>query len=253
MGTIITLVSGKGGTGKTTSVAAIASCLATLGKNTLCIDFDIGQYNLDLSLCITDSTYTFADVLSGHIKLKKAIVKSTNIPKLYFLPAPNEYTGEFEESQIANLITAARRMFDYCILDVPSGVGPLFYKLTAQSDMSIIVTTGEIPAIRNAAQVAAILKDRQTNEVRLLITRIITKNLKFIKTSIDDIIDMVGVRLIGIVPEDKSVFRALHKNKPLIMYRPMFSIIDFMDIARRIEKDDIPLSLKNFQESKFSD
>ena len=253
MGTIISLVSGKGGTGKTTAVAAIATSLAALGKRTLCIDFCIGQSDLDLSLCLETPTYNFVDVISGVAKLKDAIVSSSNIPGLYFLSSPDSYDFGIDEESFDSFLKMVREKFDFCIIDTSSGINAEVFMLSEKSDMSIIVTTGEIPAIRRAAKLASLLSTSGAKEIRVLVNRVVLKNLKFIKTSIDDIIDKVGVRLIGIVPEDNAVFRSLHKNALLIMYRPMLSIYDFMDIARRINGEDTPLSTKSFSKRHFPD
>jgi len=243
MGKIVTMVSGKGGTGKTTSAAAIASCLAALDKKTLCIDFDAGLKNLDLSLCMADfAVMDYLDVIKGNLELMEACSECPQIPNLFFLAAPTVYDpNEGNVDELRGMFDEIRREFDYCVVDAPSGVGVGFRQAIDNADMAIIVTTGEFPAIRDAQHTASIIREMGVEDVRLLVNRVIKKSFKRIKTTVDDLIDTVGVRLIGIVPEDKSVFKALHTNSLLILYKKRFAAYNYLDIARRIAGEEVRL------------
>ena len=90
MSKVIAVTSGKGGTGKTTSVAAISSSLALLGHKTLCIDFDFRLKNLDLSLCMKE--YTMADIMdvaNGHVELLDACCEHDKIKTFDFIKLPD--------------------------------------------------------------------------------------------------------------------------------------------------------------------
>ena len=243
MGKIIAVASGKGGTGKTTSVAAISSCLAILGHKTLCIDFDAGMKNLDLSLCMAEfSVSDYMDVVSGRMDLMEACSENPQIQKQFFLSAP-AFLSQAEPGQEAMkaMFDGIRSEFDYCMVDAPSGIGPGFRLACENADMAIIVTFGEVPAMRNAQQAASEIRDMGIHERRLLVNRVLPKNLKLIRSNIDDVIDTVGIRLIGLVPEDKFVFRALHANVPLVLYKHRFAVYDYLDVARRITGEEVPL------------
>jgi len=246
MGKVIAVVSGKGGTGKTTSSAAISSCLAALGHKTLCIDFDAGLKNLDLSLCMADFTVMdYMDIMNGNLDVldvNEACSESPLIPNLFFIAAPTVLEAtEQDADQLEIMFDQIRKEFDYCIVDAPSGIGTGFRQATSNADMTIIVTTGEMPAMRDAQHVASIIRDVGEKDMRLLVNRVKPKNLRQIKLTIDDVIDTIGARLIGMIQEDRSVFLALHANTPLILYKKRRASYDYLDVARRITGDEIPL------------
>ena len=255
-GKVITVASGKGGTGKTTAVAALSSCLAVLGYKTLCIDFDVGMRNLDLALAMTDfAVMDFVDVATGNIELMSAVNESPSIRNLYFLTAPpgevshvsddtrdmSEHDYSIDTSMLQAMFAEVRKNFDYCLVDSPPGVGAVFKLAHCDADTSIIVTLGENPSIRDAEQAAASVRDLGIDNVRLIVNRVKPENFKRTKSTVDDIIDTIGVQLLGLVPEDKYIFRALHSATPLILYKKRYSAYDFLDIARRIVGEAIPL------------
>jgi len=243
MGKIIAVASGKGGTGKTTVVAALSSCLAVLGHKTLCIDFDAKLRNLDLALCMTEFTVMdFMDVVSGRLDIMSACSESPKIQNLFFLSAPSaSIPNDTSTSAFKNMFNAIRQEFDYCLIDCPAGIGAGFIYAHTDVDMSIVVTTGDNASIRDANRTASAIRDMGVENLRLIINRLMPKKLKQIKTNIDDVIDTVGVQLLGLIPEDKYIFSALHENTPLILYRKRLSAYDFLDAARRLAGDDVPL------------
>jgi len=246
MGKIIAVASGKGGTGKTTAVAAVSSCLAALEYKTLCVDFDSEMKNLDLSLCMTDyAVADYMDVVTKQLDLMEACHENPLIPGLYFLAAPTIYApDEMDVTALEEMFNEIRSEFDYCLVDSPSGIGPGFKLAHSAADMSVIVTTGELPAIRDAQRTASAAREAGVSDVRLMVNRLLPKNLKFIRTTIDDVIDTVCAQLIGVIPEDKLVFMSLHENTPLVLYKKRLSAYGFLDVARRIAGEDIPLRMR---------
>ena len=243
MGKVIAVSSGKGGTGKTTTVAAVSSCLAALGYKTLCVDFDAGLKSLDLSLCMSDyAVADFYDVLDGRTELADACHECPRISNLYFLAAPPLISPEeISPEAVPPFFDAVRAEFDFCLVDAPSGIGAGFRLAHAGADMSILVTAGELPAVRDAQRASDAARDMGVSDVRLLVNRIRPRRLERIRTTVDDVIDTIGARLIGIVPEDDSVFHALHENIPLVLYKKRRAAYDFLDIARRIAGEEIPI------------
>jgi len=243
MGKVIAVASGKGGTGKTTAVAALSSCLAVLGHKTLCIDFDAELRNLDLALGMTDfAVMDYMDVVSGRVDLMAACSESPKIPNLFFISAPaSRVSDDIDIEALKAMFEEIRKNFDYCIIDSPSGIGPGFTLAHTDIDMSIIVATGELASMRDANRTAGVVREMGTANLRLLVNRVLPKNYKKIRTTVDDVIDTVGVQLLGLIPEDNSIFLALHESTPLILYRKRRSAYDFLDAARRISGEDIPL------------
>ena len=244
MGKVIVVASGKGGTGKTTAVAAISSCLAALGYRTLCIDCDAGLRNLDISLCMTDFTVSdFTDVLAGLLPLEEACAEHPKIKNLFFLSAP-AFTGpeEIDASGMAELIKTAKESFDYCLIDSPAGIGAGFRLASQGADTAIIVSTGDVSSIRDAQRAAELACDMGIPETRLLVNRVKRKMFNRIDATIDDVIDDISARLIGVVREDESVFLSAHNETPLILAKPKAAAHQFLGIARRLTGEQLPLN-----------
>jgi septum site-determining protein MinD len=245
MGKIIVVASGKGGTGKTTTVAAIASCLAALGHKTLCVDFDAALNNLDLTLSMDEYTVAdFTDVLAGRLSLMDACHECPRIPNLYFLSAPAFGNTEvIDGTNVGRMYDEIRTRFDYCLIDAPSGIGAGFELAQRYADTSLIVTTSELPAIRDAQKTVDAARAMGITEIKLLVNRVKPKTFRWMKITIDDIIDTVEAQLLGVVREDSTVYESLHEKTPLVLYKRRYAAYDFLDAARRASGENIPLRL----------
>ena len=243
MGKVIVVASGKGGTGKTTAVGALASCLAALGHKTLCIDCDVGMRNLDVTLGMSSFAVTdFGDVLSGDIPLETACAAHPNISNLYFLPAPAAMCPEdINRSAFLKMIETIKSSFDYCLIDAPAGVGQGFRLAASGADMGLIVTTGDVSSMRDSQKAAQLLRDTGLNDLRLIVNRVRPRHYRKLKATIDDTIDTVSVRLIGIVYEDEAVIISANREIPLILYERKHAARQFLRIAERITGAEIPL------------
>ena len=243
MGTSIVVASGKGGTGKTSSVGAIASFLAAAGYKTLCLDCDIGLRNLDLTLGLSDISFTdFGDVLSGSMPLEVAAVEHPDIENLYLLSAPSALPeGGITYPQMAAFMEQIRNSFDYCLIDSPAGIGSGFRLAASCADSAIVVVTGDISSCRGGQRVAMELEKIGISSIRLLVNRIQPDWLEWSKMTVDSIIDMVGVRLLGLVREDPDVALAANLETPLILYKTGGAAANFRRIAGRVAGKNIPL------------
>lgn len=246
MGKVIVIASGKGGTGKTTSVGALSSCLAALGHRTLCIDCDAGLRNLDIIIGMTDHAVTdFGDVLEGRVSLEDACSEHPRIENLFFLPAP-AFRGpeDIDPVAMSMLMTTIKEQFDYCLIDSPAGVGTGFRLAAQDADMGLIVSICDISSMRDGQRVSEELLALGIEELRLLVNRVSTKNIRRLNATIDDVIDTVGVRLIGLVEEDDAVFLASNSETPLILYANKKAALEYLQIARRLTGERVPLTGK---------
>ena len=142
-GTCIAVVSGKGGTGKTSFVSGVGTALAQSGRRVLCLDCDIGLRNLDLALGLSDrALMDFSDVAQGRCPLSAAVVEHPKVSGLYLLTAPVSNRGRpVTETQMISLLQEVRRRFDFCLLDAPAGLGTGFRLATCGADRCVVVTT----------------------------------------------------------------------------------------------------------------
>ena len=176
MGELIAVLSGKGGTGKTSVCAAVTTALARMGHRVLAIDFDMGLQNLDISLGLSDSgAISFLDVCEGGYQLSQAAVHHQFV-SLSFLTAPLNRTAEsVDPEQFREMIRAAKREFDYIFLDAPAGIDAGFELAAKFADRCLIVTGADPAAIRDAARAAQRLELMGKSDVKLIVNRVSRK------------------------------------------------------------------------------
>ena len=240
MGTVITVTSGKGGTGKTTVTGGVASCLARLGKTVLCIDMDIGLRNLDISLGLSDrALMDFADVALGNCPLARAAVSHPDLPNLSLLTAPMRLPHHVTAGSIRALLRTARDRYDYIFIDCPAGLGPGFQLATCGADRALVVATNDASSLRDAQR--AVEELYHLRQVHLVMNRIQPKLLRELRTTIDDAMDAAGLPLIGVIPEDRRVILAANMGRPLILEGRRGAANACLNIAKRIEGYRVPI------------
>lgn len=242
MGTAIAVTSGKGGTGKTTLTAGIASCLAAIGRRVLCIDMDIGLRNLDISLGMSDrAVMDFSDVVEGRCSLERGAAAHPEIRNLYLLTAPMSLpAGRISPREMACFLTQAKEEFDYILMDSPAGIGSGFQLATAGADRAIVVSTSDPSALRDA-QRAVTETAKLLPTIHLVMNRVQPKLLKRLHTTIDDAMDSAGLPLLGVVPEDGQVALALGAGVPLVLASRRGAAVACLNIARRLDGQRVPL------------
>ena len=241
MATVIAVTSGKGGTGKTSLTGAVSSCLAALGHRTLCIDMDVGLRNLDLSLGLADrALMDFTDVLQGRCPLARAAVEHPDIRGLFLLTAPLTLPDGLTEEAMRGLLRQARERFDYILLDAPAGLGPGFQLAVCGCDRAVVVSTSDASALRDAQRTVSEMGGR-TERIHLVVNRVQPKLLRRLHATIDDAMDAAGLPLLGVVPEDSRVMLAANRGKPLILCANKGAAVAYLNIARRIQGQKVPL------------
>lgn len=242
MGTVIVVTSGKGGTGKTSLAGGVASCLAALGKQVLCIDMDIGLRNLDISLGMTDKALMdFTDVLEGRCTLERAAAEHPVIQNLYLLTAPVSAPKQaLDQERMGAMLNRARKAFDYILIDSPAGLGSGFRLAVCGADRAIVVSTNDSSALRDAQRTVVELgQDMET--IHLVMNRIQPKLMRRLRTTIDDAMDTAGLPLLGVVPEDAQVILAANTGQPLILFSRKGAALAYLNIARRLMGERVPL------------
>lgn len=246
MGELIAVLSGKGGTGKTSVCAGIATALACEKLRVLCIDCDVGLRNLDISLGLSEcGALSFLDVCSGGYPLDKATVHP-QYPTLRFLTAPMNCPPEQISSQaFGAMLTQARRDFDYILLDAPAGVDAGFHLAAHFADRCVIVTGPSPAAIRDAARAGELLELMGKSNVRLIVNRVSKPVVKAMSLTIDDVMDETGLPLLGVVPEDDHVVLAASQGKALLQYsRRCAAAAAIFRIANRIQGRSTPIAFR---------
>ncbi len=246
MGELFAVLSGKGGTGKTSVCAGVAVALAADGRKVLCIDCDVGLRNLDISLGMSDSGgLSFLDVSEGGYSLSDA-AHHPQYPNLHFLTAPmNRPVEEIDPVRFEKMLRDARTQYDYIFLDAPAGVDAGFRLVTASADRILLVTGPGPAAVRDAARVGDLLEIDGKKDVRLVVNRISRAMLSAVGMTIDDVMDTAGLPLMGVVMEDPNVSMAAAFGRPLYLYAKRSDAARaFSRIAARIQGYVKPIKLR---------
>ena len=245
MGELVAVLSGKGGTGKTSVCAGVATALAELGARVLCIDCDVGLRNLDISLGLSDSaSLSFLDILSGNYTFDQ-IQPHPQFPHLFFLTAPvNATAGEVDPSAFASMLQQAREKFSYVFLDAPAGIDAGFRLAAQYADRIILVTGADPAAVRDAARAGQLLEHMGKTNARIIVNRVAKKMVASMSVTVDDVMDDTGLPLLGLVPEDANVTLAAAFGKPLLKMTKRGAAKACRSIAKRIQGLPEPLSIR---------
>ena len=242
MGEVIVITSGKGGVGKTTSSANIGTGLAKLDKSVLMIDTDIGLRNLDVVMGLENRiVYNLVDVIEGECRLKQALIKDRHYPNLQLLPsAQTKDKSAVRPEQMIKLINGLKKNFDYIILDCPAGIEQGFRNAIAAANRALVVTTPEVSAIRDADRIIGLLEEKGIRRNHLIVNRLRPELVKRgDMMSAQDIIDLLGVPLIGVIPDDEAVIVATNQGQSLIEGETLPGQA-YRNIVRRIAGEDVP-------------
>ncbi|MCI6676041.1 MAG: septum site-determining protein MinD [Clostridiales bacterium] len=243
MSEVIVITSGKGGVGKTTASANIGTGLAQLGNKVVLIDTDIGLRNLDVVLGLENRiVYNLVDVVEGNCRIKQALIKDKNYPNLVLLPsAQTRDKSAVTPEQMKKLTDELREEFDYVLLDCPAGIEQGFKNAIAGADRAVVVTTPEVSAIRDADRIIGLLEAAQIQPIDLVLNRI---RMDMVKRgdmmSIDDVMDILSVNIIGAIPDDENVVIATNNGDSLVGGNTLAGQA-FLNISRRIMGEHVEM------------
>ena len=244
MGEVIVITSGKGGVGKTTSVANIGAGLSLENKTVVMIDTDIGLRNLDVVLGLENRiVYDLVDVVEGTCKIRQALIKDKRFKSLYLLPAAQTRDkSAVNPEQMVTLCKELIKEFDYILIDCPAGIEQGFKNAVAGADRAIIITTPEVSAVRDADRIIGLLEAHEIKDTRLIINRI---KMDMVKRgdmlSIEDVIDLLAVELIGVVPDDEKIQSTTNRGETVISDDKSPAGQAYRNISKRILGENVPL------------
>lgn len=241
--TVATITSGKGGVGKTTTTANIGVALASMNQKVVCIDGDIGLRNLDVVMGLENRiVYDIVDVVEGRCRIRQAMIRDKRLPELYLIPAAQTRDkSALSPSDMVRLCDELRPDFDWILIDSPAGIERGFRNAIAPADAVLVVTNPEVSAVRDADRIIGLIEAEEKGPARLIINRL---NPEMVRRgdmlSPDDVLELLAVKLIGIVPEDENVMVGSNKGQPAVMDVKSKAGKSFLNIAKRLQGQDVP-------------
>ena len=247
----ITVTSGKGGVGKTTATANIAVALAQMGQKVVCIDSDIGLRNLDVVLGLENRiVYDLVDIIEGRCRLQQAMIRDKRFEDLFLIPAAQTRDkNAISPSDMVKLGEELREEVDWVIVDSPAGIERGFRNAIAPADEILVITNPDVSAVRDADRIIGLIEAEQKGPAKLVINRL---NPGMVQRGdmldAEDVLELLAVKLIGIVPEDENVIVSTNIGKPVVLEEKSLAGQAFKNIARRLMGDEVPLMNLDFKD-----
>ena len=241
---VITITSGKGGVGKTTTTANLGTALAMQGKKVAVVDGDIGLRNLDAVMGLENRiVYDLVDVVEGQCRLRQALIKDKRLPEFFLLPAAQTRDKNAVNSvQMEQLCQQLRQEFDFVIIDSPAGIEQGFRNAIVGADEIIIVANPEMASVRDADRIIGLVEAAGKPEPRLILNRLRPEMVKRgDMMDVADVLEVLGIDLLGIIPEDEMIIVATNKGEPAVYDKRSRAGRSFLNAAQRIMGEAIPL------------
>ncbi len=250
MGKIVVVTSGKGGVGKTTSSASLATGLARRGLQTAVLDFDVGLRNLDLIMgCERRVVYDFVNVIQGDATLNQALIRDKRVENLYILPASQTKDKEaLHQDGVAKVLEDLNSRFDFIICDSPAGIEHGALMAMHFADEAIVVTNPEVSSVRDSDRILGLLQSKtvkaKNGEVikeHLLLTRYDPERVqRGDMLSVEDVQEILAIPLLGVIPESKSVLTASNSGEPVILDEVSDAGQAYSDAVARLLGEELP-------------
>mgnify|MGYP000993888932 FL=1 len=254
MGKVYVITSGKGGVGKTTTVANIGTGLASLGHKVVLLDTDIGLRNLDVVMGLENRiVYDIVDAATGQCKLKQAMIKDKRFENMYLIPAAQtKDKNAVNESQMKAICEELKEEFDFILIDCPAGIEQGFKNAIAGADAAIVVTNPEVSAVRDADRIIGLLEANGLTEPKLIINRMRANMVKQgDMMGVDDMLEILAVKLLGVVPEDDNIVISTNRGEPAVLDQKSKAGQAYRNIVDRILGKDVPIMQMEVEEDGF--
>ncbi len=242
-GTVVTVTSGKGGVGKTTTTANLAVALAADSSKVVCIDGDIGLRNLDVVLGLENRiVYDLVDIVEGRCRLRQAMIRDKRMPELFLIPAAQTRDkSSVSPSDMVRLCDDLRQDFDWILIDSPAGIERGFRNSIAPADTILVVTNPEVSAVRDADRIIGLIEAEEKGPARLIINRLKSSMVKRgDMLTADDVLELLAIELIGIVPDDENVVVSTNRGQPVALDPKSKAGQAFINISRRLRGEKVP-------------
>jgi len=266
MAQVLVVTSGKGGVGKTTSTAALGAALAQTGQTVVVVDFDVGLRNLDLVMGAERRVvFDLVNVIQGQAKLQQALIRDKRLDTLWLLPASQTRDKDaLTATGVARVIAELKQKFDWVICDSPAGIERGATLAMRHADSAVIVTNPEVSSVRDSDRIIGLL-DSKTEKAEkgeridkhLLISRYDAgRAARGEMLSIEDVLEILSIPLLGVVPESEDVLRASNVGSPVTLSNPVSAAARaYCDAVRRLKGENIPMTIptdkKRFMEKLF--
>lgn len=255
MSEVIVVTSGKGGVGKTTVTANLGTALAKIGFKVVLVDTDIGLRNLDVVMGLENRVvYNLVDVVEGNCRLKQALIKDRTYPNLALLATAQMCDkSAVSPEQMIKLVDQLKELFDYVILDCPAGIEQGFRNAIAAADRALVVTTPEVSAIRDADRIIGLLEanEKEIKPIELVVNRL---RMDMIERgdmmSVDDVVEILGISLIGYIPDDEQVVISTNNGETLAG-KDSLAATAFENISSRVAGNEVPFMELRVKKSVF--
>lgn len=252
MGEVIVVTSGKGGVGKTTTVANISTGLSMDQKKVVMVDADIGLRNLDVVMGLENRiVYDLVNVVEKKCRLQQALIRDKRYEHLFLLPAAQTRDkSAVSPEQMQELCQELRKEFDYVIIDCPAGIEQGFKNAITGADRAVVVTTPEVSAVRDADRVIGLLEAAGVSNPRLIINRLRPEMVKKgDMMDIQDILEILAVKLVGVIPDDDSIIISTNRGEPVVISDTLAGRA-FKNVARRLQGVEVPF-LDLYEKTSF--
>lgn len=262
MARIIVVTSGKGGVGKTTTSAAIATGLAVRGHKTVVIDFDVGLRNLDLIMgCERRVVYDFVNVIKGESTLNQAMIKDKRTEGLYILPASQTRDKDaLSREGVEKVINELSKDFEFIVCDSPAGIETGALMALYFADEAIVVTNPEVSSVRDSDRILGILqsKSRRAEQSQepikehLLLTRYNPTRVEAGEMlSVGDVEEILAIPLLGVIPESEAVLKASNQGTPVILDNDSLAGQAYNDAVDRLLGKEMPHRFLEAEKKSF--
>ncbi|EAQ24867.1 septum site-determining protein MinD [Roseovarius sp. 217] len=256
LGRVIVITSGKGGVGKTTSSAALSAGLANQGFRTVVIDFDVGLRNLDMTMgCERRVVFDFINVIQGDARLKQALIRDKRLDNLYILPtSQTRDKNALTKEGVEKVLNELKQEFDYIVCDSPAGIEHGAQMAMYFADEAVVVTNPEVSSVRDSDRVLGLLssqtwraesKDVAPVKAQVLLTRHDKARVESGEMmTVEDVLEILAVPLLGVIPESQAILRASNMGTPVVLDQPSAAGRAYEDAVSRLIGNEVEMRIE---------